>query len=372
VQCIHAPSARHLTLQDGRTVSLLEILGSGSLGTVYRGVLESAWRIQRPVAIKILRPDAKVEVKEAMRHVARVARRAACVHHPCVTQLFEVDRAEGINGEALAPFVVTELVDGEPLKALIAGWAAEGRRVPVDFAVLVTLRAAEALAAALFSECPDGSLTSLVHGDLSPRQILISSQGEVKVSDFALCPLRSAPSAEKGGGRFESFTRLAHTAPEVAAGAFPSPESDVFALGVVLHELLVGPRFAATTTPKEALEMVRRGDFHSSLLEPNLPKTLREVIERATARSPLARYPHARAMASELRREMLQLGLCDAQTCVRHAIVGWSDAHAADARGRMKSGIVLHNGAPEAEDEAEDAAPNSGDTEPSLPVAIRR
>jgi hypothetical protein len=75
----------------------------------------------------------------------------------------------------------------------------------------------------------------------------------------------------------------------------------------------------------DAIRMIQGGELHSSVLEPNLPRTLRDIIERATQRSPEDRYAHARVMAFDLRREMLRLGLCDAQTCVRHAIVGWCE-----------------------------------------------
>jgi serine/threonine protein kinase len=342
VQCIHNASLPVVTLKDGRTIRILEPIGRGSLATVYRAVLESRWRVQRPVAMKLLELPPSGNREEAMRHLARIARRSVCVRHPAVVQLFEVDRAEGIQGEPLAPFIVNELVDGESLATLVAGWREEGLRVPVDFALLVTLRATEALAAALFSECPDGSLTGLVHGDVSAREVLVSSQGEVKVSDFALAPLRSL------GSRFSSLDRLGPMAPEVAEGAFPSPESDVFSLGAMLHELLVGPRFPDGIEPTQALQMVRRGEFHTSFLVPNLPTSLRAIIEQATAPNPMARYRHARAMASDLRREMLRFGLCDTQTCVRHAIVGWSGAanleREEEPAPQRRSGIVTAEG----------------------------
>jgi serine/threonine-protein kinase len=358
-----------VTLRDGRTITLLETIGSGRLGTVYRGVLESSWRVQRPVAVKILGVSAETDREVALRRLAWIARRSVCIRHPGIVQIFEVDRTEGIRGAPLAPFVVSELVEGESLANLV-----RGARVPVDFAIVVVLRAAEALAASLFSDSADGALTSLVHGALDPRQILVSNQGEVKVGDFAL----GALDPTFPGSSEEQVRKFSYAAPEVAGGDVPTPESDVFSLGAILFRMLVGPRFPDGASANEAATMIRRGDFRASFLEPNLPASLRNLIDRATAARPIGRYPHARAFASDLRREMLRYGLCDAQTCVRHAIVGWSDESGIVER---KSRVVPPAPAPEREDESEsesecesgvDQAGGSGDTNPLLRLTMLR
>jgi eukaryotic-like serine/threonine-protein kinase len=307
--------ATALTLSDGRQLAIHEALGRGCYGTVYRGLLESGWGVRRPVAVKVFSLPSEILPDEAMQHVARVARRAVAIRHATFVEVLEVDRLR--RGADDAPFAVTELVEGESLATLVQTWRAAGTRVPIDFATVVGMRAAEALAAALFTDGVDGSLTNLVHGDLSPRQILVSGAGDVKVGDFGLSAIRDTCS------HVRSRSRLAYTAPEVATGYPATARSDVFSLGVILHELLIGPRFASGTTMVEAARMVRDGDIYACTLEPNLPRTFREIVETATARDPAGRYPHARAMAFDLRREMLRLGLCDAQTCIRHAIVGW-------------------------------------------------
>jgi len=226
-------------------------------------------------------------------------------------------------------------VCGESVSSLLTGWREAGLRVPVDFALVVALKAAEGLGAALFSDDADGGLTALLHGDLSPQQVLVSDQGDVKIGDFGQGALRDVVS------HVRSRYAIGYTAPEVACGAEGDARSDVFSLGVILHEMLVGPRFAPKTSTSTVIEMVRDGRFYSNLMVPNLPLDLKAVINRALAVDADERYPHARALAFDLRREMLKMGLCDAQTCIRQAVVGWCEVrNVGEAPPRMKSDVV--------------------------------
>lgn len=317
MRCIHPALPGVLTLSDGRPIHLAEVIGRGTHGSVHRATLESGWGIRRPVAVKIFDVEPDEDHGEIIRRLGRIVRRAACVRHPAVVQILEMDRTDGRR--MIQPFVVSELVCGESLATLLGSWRESGLRVPVDFALVVMLRAAEGLGAAMFSDHVDGGLTSLVHGDVSPRQIMVSDQGEVKIGDFGHGSLREMSS------HVRSRRKIACVAPEIACGLDATARSDVFSLGVILHEMLVGPRFAKGTDMGEAVQMVRDGQIHVSLLEPNLPRELRAIIERATSPNPADRYPHARAFAFDLRREMLRMGLCDAQTCVRQAVVGFCE-----------------------------------------------
>lgn len=333
MRCIHPLSANSLALSDGRIVTLVEQIGRGSIGEVHRGVLESSWGLRRPVAVKLLDIMPEDDQGELLRRLAGIARRAASIRHPSVIQTLEVDHTQSKRNPQ--SFVVMELVCGESIANLLASWREAGMRVPVDFALVVALKAAEALGAALFSDNTDGGLTALMHGDLSPHQILVSDQGDVKIGDFGQGSLRDVVS------HVRSRYAIGYTAPEVACGENGDARSDVFSLGVILHEMLVGPRFAPKTSTATVIEMVRDGRFHSSLMAPNLPLDLKAVINRALAVDADERYPHARALAFDLRREMLKMGLCDAQTCIRQEVVGWCEVrNASETRPRMKSDVV--------------------------------
>src|SRR5687767_1752801 len=148
MQCVHPATSEALNLSDGRSIVLLEPIGRGTGGTVYRGIVESGWGLRRPVAVKLLETSSEQDHGETMRRLGRIARRAACIRHPAVVHLYEIDRTEATRSNLARPFIVSELVEGESLASLVTAWHTDGLRVPMDFAIVVALRAAEALGAA--------------------------------------------------------------------------------------------------------------------------------------------------------------------------------------------------------------------------------
>jgi eukaryotic-like serine/threonine-protein kinase len=299
-------------LGGGRHLRLLDVLGKGGFATVFRGVLATADGVERSVAVKLFSAVSSDEAEHVCASLARTARRSACVEHPNVVRVYECGESRG------QAFVISELVSGVSLSALQEAYVSRQRRMPLDLALFISAEVAEGLAGARVTRDHDGVQLGLVHHALSTREVLLSWHGEVKVSDFELSVTRAATSSVRslrGVAR-----RSASMAPEVAQGCSGDARSDVFSFGVMLRELLVGPRFPPSLTNSEAISLAREGYVQPMTFQPHLPAGIENVMTRALEVEPDARYPNACALALDLRRVVLAMGVGDGRYFLRKAL----------------------------------------------------
>lgn len=299
----------YLELGDGRHVELLDVLGTGGTTLVRRGLLTSKQGVVRPVAVKFYSPGSGDESDQLFTLLARSTRRVACVDHPNVVRVYDCGTWQG------QPFLVSELVSGISLCALLEAYTKKQRRLPLDIALFIACEILEGLSAARLAKDYDGLRLGLVHHCLSAREVLLSWRGEVKISDFESSTLRSLTSSVRSFRYLAS--RAATMAPEVARGRPADERSDVFSYGVLLRELLVGPRFPSGITSVEAVRLAQEGYIQSMTFQPHLPPGLESVLSRALEISPEARYPNACAMAFDLRRIVLSMGVGDGRYFLR-------------------------------------------------------
>jgi serine/threonine-protein kinase len=314
-------------------VSLVGELGRGATAIVYRGILEGDLR--RSVAVKVFDLSSSDEPEGAIVSMARAAQRAACVVHPNVAQVIDFAPFDDNRQAAM----VLELVDGMTLARLIEAHARGGRRLPLDLALFVATEIAEALSGARAATTPEGLLAGMAHLDLSAHQVILSRHGEVKLTDFGLA------GANRWGSSVRSLravtARAASMSPEIARGRPGDTRSDVFSLGIALREMLVGPRFSPDLDEALALEHARDGHVPATFLELQLPADVREILGQALQVDPARRFPHATAMAYELRRVALSMGVGDGRVFLRAAVASLGHADAAPLSPRATTAVTF-------------------------------
>lgn len=210
------------SIADGR-YELLEELGHGGMGSVLRGY-DSV--LDRPVAVKLIRPEAVASphlAQEFVKRFQREARVTARIQHPGVPQVYDA----GLDDALHRVFLVMELVDGMPLSACVQ----PGRQLPVGWAASVAAQIATALSHA--------HNVPVIHRDLKPSNILLARDGTVKVLDFGIAAiLRTDVTKLTATGN--PIGTYQYMSPEQVRGGRVSPQSDLYALGCLLHELLSG------------------------------------------------------------------------------------------------------------------------------------
>jgi serine/threonine-protein kinase len=266
---------------------LLRRLAQGGMGEVYLAVLEREGGFSKTVALKTLLPTLadRAELGALFESEARLA---ALLNHANIVQTFDHGSADG------RVFLAMEHVEGPDLARVLQAHGA--RPVPAGVAAELGLQALRGLGHAHQRRDLEGRPVGIVHGDVSPSNILITREGQVKLADFGLARLRSLTAA---GGALAG--KLAYMSPEQAAGEALGPESDLFSLGLVLYELLTGSRAYPPEEPERMLPLLRAGRVRP-LGEscPELPATQVAFLGRALEPRREARYPTSSDMAQAL------------------------------------------------------------------------
>lgn len=301
-----------IELGGGRTVRLGPVLGKGTTATVYRGELVTCNGVRRKVAVKVFCAVSSDESEQVFASLVKTSQRTACVDHPNVVEVHECLDWRG------QPTLITELVDGISLADLQYQFTSSNRRMPLDVALFVAGEVAEALAGARAARGPDGFQLRMVHHSINTREALPSWSGEVKIGDFEMANARAASSSIRSLRQLAA--RAAAMAPEVARGIEADARSDVFAFGVLLYELLIGPRFPANIGNSDAMKLAREGYVQPQTFKPNLPHGALAIIERCLEVDPELRYPNAVALAYDLRRVILALGVGDGRYFLRRTL----------------------------------------------------
>ena len=274
-----------LSLQPGRRIGAYTIvrqLGFGGAGEVWRAKDE---RLGRDVAIKVLLPHLSTDT-EKLRRFAEEARAAGTLNHPNILTVHDVGEHDG------TPYLVSECLEGRSLRERL-----KAGPMSVGEATSVALGIAQGLAAA--------HERGIIHRDLKPENTFLKSDGGTKLLDFGLAKLK-LPAAD--GRKEVDDTALsmvagtaAYMAPEQARGESSDPRSDLFALGVMMYEMLGGQHPFRGASVFETLHAILTRD-PADLLEVNdrVPPALARIVMRLLQKSPDARFQSARDLAWSL------------------------------------------------------------------------
>jgi len=253
-------------------------LGRGAMGIVYEAADDL---LGRPVAIKTINMSA--DLAERADHEARFlqeAKAAGGLSHPNVVTVYDVGREQNLL------YMAMELLDGEELRDVIARGG-----LPLDTAVDVAAQVADGLAFA--------HERGIVHRDVKPSNIMVLRGGTVKIMDFGIARVRTSDVKTQTGLRLGSPRYMA---PEQLLGQSVDRRADIFALGVVLYEMLAGAAPFGGEDMQEVMFRVASFDPPApSRINPAVPTVLDLVVARAIAKDPAQRYQDAGALANDLR-----------------------------------------------------------------------
>ncbi len=266
-------------------------LASGGMATIHFGRLLGGAGFSRTVAIKRLHPHL-AEDPDFLSTMIDEARLAARIHHPNVVPTLDVVTADG---ELL---LVMEYVRGESLARLLRAEQAQGKRVELPVASAVIVGTLHGLHAAHEATSDHGEALGIVHRDVSPQNILVGVDGAARVIDFGVAKAANRLSTTREG---IIKGKMAYMAPEQLTGGQVTRQADVYAMGVVLWEMLANKRlFQADNDPLLMRAVLAGAEGPPSRHAPGLPPGLDEVVMTALALDPARRFPTAMDMAEAL------------------------------------------------------------------------
>lgn len=272
-------------LQIGQTFSHYKIaakLGQGGMGSVYRAM---DMQLRRQVAIKVIRRRWLQDV-DPERRLVREARTASALNHPNICHIYEIGEHDSIR------FIAMEYIEGRTLEAAIG----EGRLEPSEI-VRFGAQAAEGLA--------EAHAHGIIHRDIKPSNLMIGPRGELKILDFGIARMNSGPEAGTAGVNQNSMSgtgilmgTVQYMSPEQLLGRDLDHRTDVFSLGLVLHEMATGRPAFQGATQIETIDRILHGTHEPLAQWPELDRIVSKCLEKERER----RYQSAAEVAGELRQ----------------------------------------------------------------------
>ena len=254
---------------------ILEVIGTGGMAVVYKA---RCHRLNRLVAIKILK-DENLEDADFRRRFRAEGQAVGMLNHPNIVAVYDVVTSKD------ADYIVMELIDGISLKQYMEKKGVLNWKETLHFATQI----AKALEHA--------HSKGLVHRDIKPHNVMVLKNGSVRVTDFGIARVTSKASTMTK----EALGSVHYISPEQAKGGRVDCRSDLYSLGVVMYEMITGrPPFDGESPVTVALQHIAGGAAKPSVLNPNIPEGLEQIIMKAMAHDAKDRYANAAALLADL------------------------------------------------------------------------
>lgn len=263
----------------GERYEVVGCIGSGGMADVYKA---KDHKLNRFVAMKVLKPEFSADTN-FIRKFQREAQAAAGLAHPNVVNVFDVGEDKGIN------YIVMELVEGITLKDYIS----KKGKLTVKEATSIAIQVSMGLEAA--------HNRNIVHRDIKPQNIIISTDGKVKVTDFGIARVASSNTISTN-----AMGSVHYSSPEQVRGGYSDFKSDIYSLGITMYEMVTGRvPFDGDTTVAIAIKHLQDEMVPPSQYVAELPHSLEEIILKCTQKSPDRRYSTLAELINDLKHSLI-------------------------------------------------------------------
>nr|NIQ88064.1 protein kinase [Deltaproteobacteria bacterium] len=269
---------------------ILDKIATGGMAELFRAKITSVEGFEKLVAIKKILPNLTQDSNLVNMFIDE-AKLAAMLTHQNIVQIYDLGSMEG------AYFIAMEYIHGKDLRVLSNKSKKKGLLLPLEYALYIASRICSGLDYSHNLKDFQGNPLKLIHRDISPQNILVTYEGEVKIVDFGI-----AKAARKSADTREGLIKgkVAYMSPEQASGKTIDHRSDIFSTGILLYEMVTGVRMFEGDDVK-ILDKVRKADFQKAeTIVSDLPAEITEILRRALAKAPSRRYTSCVAMLADL------------------------------------------------------------------------
>ncbi len=273
--------------------TLIRKLAVGGMAELFLALQRSVAGFEKLIVVKRILPHLAKD-RAFVDLILQEAKISATLNHPNICHIYDVGEAEGQF------YIAMEHIHGEDLRSIVRQMKkVHETTFPIEHALAIVIGCCAGLAHAHEKTTLAGEPMNIVHRDVSPQNILLTFNGDVKLVDFGIAKAGRSSMEDTGSGQLKG--KVPYMSPEQAQGLPLDGRSDIFSLGIILFELTTGRRLFRGQNEMETLRMIVDGEYPKPRdLNPGIPEALERIILRSLAKDPAERYQSARQMQSDL------------------------------------------------------------------------